>query len=85
MAVISGTFADTGQSATVAAPIITIQMNFASTGSVNVESQMPGGDWIVIETVTADYHQVVEQGGAVPIRLNCTDATGNVDYALTTK
>lgn len=85
MAQISGTFAGTGASAAMAAPTITIQMDFAGTATVTVESQMPSGAWIIVETVTADYHKVFDQGGAVPIRLNCTAFTNNVEYALTSK
>ena len=85
MAQITGTFAATGASPAMAAPIITIQMDFAGTASVDVQSQMPSGAWITVETVTADYHKVFDQGGVVPIRLNCTAFTNNVEYALTSK
>lgn len=85
MAQISGTFAGTGVSAGMAAPTITIQMDFAGTASVDVQSQMPSGAWITVETVTADYHKVFDQGGGVPIRLSCTAHTNNVEYSLTSK
>lgn len=84
MAEITGTFAATGQSAELASPSgVTIQMDFAGTASVNVESKLPTGTWIVLEAVTADYHKVYDS--LAPVRLNCTARTNNVVYALTSR
>lgn len=84
MSVVSGTFTAASQaSEAVGADLITIQLDFAGTASVDIESQLPDGAWVVVDTKTADYHGVFEQGGAVPVRVKCTAHTNDVKYALT--
>lgn len=83
MSTITGTFSATGQSSTCTGKAIDIAMNFAGTASVDVERQMPDGDWIKIETgVTADYNKVAEFASPTALRLNCTAYTDAVEYLL---
>jgi hypothetical protein len=84
MSVISGTFTAASQaSEALGAEEITIQLDFAGTATVDIESQLPDGTWFTVESKTADYHGVFEQGGAVPVRVKCTAHTDDVKYALT--
>lgn len=84
MAQITGTFVAPGASTSMSAASITIQLDFTGNpAQVDIQSQMPGGSWITVETVKADYHKIFDQGGVVPIRLNCTAVTGSIEYAMT--
>lgn len=59
-----------------------IMMDFGS-GSVDVESRMPKGTWIKAETaITADYVKVWDVPKGVPVRLNCTSYTSEIQYAI---
>jgi hypothetical protein len=82
MAQITGTFSATGASAQITGSRVTIQLDFAGTATVQIQSQMPNGAWILVDTKTADYHGVFEPA-TTPIRLNCSAYTNAVDYALT--
>lgn len=79
---VAGTFTATGQSATAVGSSFLITMDFASTGSVNIQTEMPGGSWITIETVTADFCKVWDGAAVTSLRLDCTDATGNIEYSV---
>lgn len=85
MAQVTGTFSSPGASSTVTgATSISIQLDFSGVpASVDVQSQMPGGAWITIETVKSDYHKIIDQAASVPVRLNCTAVTGSIEWAMT--
>jgi len=85
MAQVQGSFAATGQSTPVAGSRISIKMKFAGTASVDVEEQMPSGNWIKIDTgITADYRKVFDSPSLSSIRLNCTAFTNAVEYVVET-
>lgn len=83
MAIVSGTFSGTGQSAVIAAKKIHIRMDFAGTASVDVEVQMPSGSWIKTATgIVADYDMAYHSAAMTSMRLNCTAHTNNVEYTM---
>lgn len=83
MSTVTGTFSGTGSSSVCTGRCIDIVMNFAGTASVDVERQMPDGDWIKIETgITADYNKVAEFPASVHLRLTCTAHTNDVEYGM---
>jgi hypothetical protein len=78
-----GTFTGTGVSPTEKGLFMDISMKFAGTASVDIELQMPSGDWLKIETgVVADFHRIFNSTAGQTIRLNCTAHTQNVEYAI---
>lgn len=77
-----GTFGATGVSGSVEANYIEITMDFGS-GSVDVEKQMPSGNWIKIETaITADYAKAFSSPVLSVLRLNCTAWVSAIEYAI---
>jgi hypothetical protein len=85
MATITGTFSATGQSTPIVGRKVNVAMNFAGTASVDIERQMPDGDWIKVDTaITADSDQVLDYPANVAIRLNCTAYTNDVEYVMMT-
>jgi hypothetical protein len=84
MAIVTGTFSGTGQSAAIAFCHGVISMDFSGTASVDVEEQIPTtGSWIKIVTgITADYRQNYDSPVIRTLRLNCTAYTNNVEYSI---
>lgn len=83
MAIVSGSFAGTGQSNSVFARRVHITMDFAGTATVDIERRMPSGTWVKIATsVTADYSNGFDFYTPTAIRLNCTAYTNAVEYVL---
>ena len=77
-----GTFRATGTSTSVSGQFIEVTLRFG-TGSVDIEKQMPSGEWIKIETaVVADYGKVLSSPAHSAIRLNCTSYTAAIEYAM---
>lgn len=81
MAVVSGTFSGTGNSAPIVGGEVRIDMTFAGTATVNVQWLLDGVNWRTIDSYTASAQIVVDAGG-IPVRLNCSAHTNNVDFAL---
>lgn len=77
-----GTFTTTGQSAVIRCRRADVSLGFAGTGSVNVERSSDDTTYKSIETHTADVEQTYEAGSVMYLRLNCTDATNNIDYRI---
>lgn len=78
-----GTFSGTGQSGVVVGSSIAIRMDFSGTASVDIETQMPSGNWLKYgSSITADSNQVVDFGVMTAVRLNCTALTNNVEYLV---
>jgi hypothetical protein len=84
MAIVTGTFSGTGQSAAVTSGKVYIDMTFAGTATVAVEWLLDGTNWRAINSYTASAQVIVESGG-IPVRLNCTAFTNNVTYAIRDK
>ena len=84
MAIITGTFSGTGNSAGIVSGKVYIDMTFAGTATVNVQWQLDGSNWRTIDSYTASDQLVVDSGG-IPVRLNCSAHTDNVTYALRDK
>lgn len=85
MAIVKGTFTGTGQSTPIVGCKIDIALDFAGTASIDIERQMPDGDWIKIESdIAADYNEVAELPANTALRLNCTAHTNDVDYVMQT-
>lgn len=83
---VTGSFSGTGQSATIVARKIDVKMDFSGTATVQIETQMPSGAWIVVGTAfTADTSQVVEFASRGAVRLNCTAYTNSVEYSMTSE
>lgn len=83
MSSVTGTFSGTGASSAVLDDAIDVMLRFVGTASVDVEVEMPSGNWIKIETgITADYHKVFESAAAQNLRVNCTAHTDDVEYAI---
>lgn len=81
MAIVSGTFSGTGNSAGIVGGPIAIDLTFAGTATVNVQWSVDGTNWRTIDSYTASDQIVVDAGG-VPVRLNCSAHTDNVTYAM---
>lgn len=85
--VYSGTIAGTGVPATL--PELTvnkciIDLDFAGTATVELQWKVDGVNWKTYASYTADAHIIFEPNVAVPIRLNCTAYTNDVDWAIRT-
>lgn len=78
---VTGTFSGTGQSSILIAQSAALDMTFAGTATVNLERQIDGTNWRVIETYTASVHLNIYPQG-FPTRLNCTAHTNDVVYAM---
>ena len=84
MAIVTGTFSGTGNSAVVVSGKVYIDLTFAGTATVNVQWQLDGTNWRTIDSYTASDQIVVESGG-IPVRLNCSAHTNDVTYAIRPK
>jgi hypothetical protein len=61
-----------------------IDIDFASTGSVDIEKKMPSGAWIKVATgITADYANVWDEPAMSTIRLNITANGSTIEWAVT--
>lgn len=77
-----GYFRATGSSEVCAGQFVEITMNFG-TGSVDIEKQMPSGEWTKIETgIAADYGNVFSSPVRAALRLTCTSYTNPIEYAM---
>lgn len=60
-----------------------VKLDFASTGSVDIEEKMPSGNWIKVVTgITADYSNVWESPAMTTIRLNVTANGSTIEWAV---
>ena len=88
MAQVSGTFTGTGPSAEIAAihgnGIVAIDATFAGAATVAVEWTVDGNNWRPVESFTASFQKVFEAPG-IAVRLNCTEHTADVAYAMATR
>jgi hypothetical protein len=80
----TGTKSGTGALTTVGPNYkFNIDIDFASTGSVDIEKQMPSGAWIKAATgITADYTNVFETPAMSTIRLNVTANGSTIEWAV---
>lgn len=78
---VSGTFADTGDSDPITAETVNIDLTFVGTATVNLQWKVDGTNWRTVESYTAS-DQIVFEAARVPIRLNCSAHTDNVSYAM---
>ncbi len=84
MAKISGTFTDTGESATWCSASATVILNFGS-GSVTIEAyDEDNANWVRHVTKTSDYADVLPNFGKCQCRLSCTAHTTDIDYCVYT-
>lgn len=86
---LNATFAATGQSASFVSPVgvreLAMGLDFAGTGSVNLEIKL-GGNWYIVETFTTDIAKLVSVPGTKTseFRLNCTARSADILYFLGT-
>jgi hypothetical protein len=83
--IVRDTFTETGDSAVCTGRFIGIQINFASTGSVDIKELQADGNYITAgEAVTSDYINTYghPDGPVRSIKLTATDATGNIWYEM---
>lgn len=60
-----------------------IDIDIATTGSVDIEKKMPSGAWIKVVTgITADYSNVFETPAMSTIRLNVTAVGSTIEWAV---
>ena len=60
-----------------------IDIDFATTGSVDIEKKMPSGAWIKVVTgITADYSSVYDTPAMSTIRLNVTAVGSTIEWAV---
>lgn len=78
---VSGTFSGTGNSGTVTAEKVNIDLTFVGTATVNLQWKVDGTNWRTVTSYTAS-DQIVFEAARVPIRLNCSAHTDNVAYAM---
>ncbi|MBW3099240.1 hypothetical protein [Pseudohoeflea coraliihabitans] len=86
MSQITDTFEATGTSDEIISDVIDIAIRHTGTASIDVERQMPSGNWIKIKTgITADYNETWNfgRGVYVTLRLNCTSYTDDAEFAMT--
>lgn len=80
---VKGQFTGASTSSTITGRKIKIIMDVTGTASVDIEEQLPTGNWIKIATaITADYSQVFDSPVICSLRLNNTAGAGPVDYAM---
>ncbi|RUW04040.1 MAG: hypothetical protein E5X94_00660 [Mesorhizobium sp.] len=85
MAILAGTISGTGATGAIAGTKFSIKMDFSGTASVDIEEQMPSGNWIkAVTAITADYVQVYDRPTLTTLRLNCTAFTNSVEYIVET-
>lgn len=89
MPLVSGTFAATGQSATLnmSAADGTLSLVFAGTATVKLQRSFDkGATWKDMKTYTANAEEnFFEPCSEVQYRLNCTAHTNNVTYVMGTR
>lgn len=84
---LNSTFTTTTQSSSFVSPVgareLALGLDFAGTGSVNLEISL-GGNWYVVETFTADAARLVSIPGSKTreFRLNCTARSADILYFL---
>ena len=78
---VTGTFEATGQSATITANRLAIDLNFG-TGTVVVQWRLDGENWTDVESFTADAAKLYGPGPTVEWRLNCTDHSVDIVYSM---
>ena len=77
-----GYFRATGSSEQVAGQFVEITMNFGE-GSVDIEKQMPSGQWTKIEAaIVEDYGNVFSSPVRAVLRLTCTSYVSPIEYAM---
>lgn len=81
--IVSGTISATGTTPEVSGGQVAIDLTL-SAGSVDVEWCVDGINWRPIETFTASAQRVYDALG-VPIRLNCTNYSAPINYAMRTR
>lgn len=85
MAVVSGTFTATGESATCVGTAIDVSIQGIASSTVLVQRRI-GDNWRTIETVTADGEYVVENATGLEHRLSCTVyGSGTITYAMVSR
>lgn len=78
MPAVEGTFSAPGQSASLSREKMDISIRFPGAASVDVEMQMPSGNWIKLEAgIVADYHKVFDSSAEQNVRLNATAAAAS--------
>lgn len=84
MPAVQGTFSAPGQSEVMYRRQVDVSLRFPGAASVDVELQMPSGNWIKLEAgIVADYHKVFDSGTNQTIRLNATSAAASsCEYSL---
>lgn len=80
---ITGTFTGTGVSATATGRTMDVLIDIGGATSIDLEKQMPSGNWIKIETgIVADYNKVHVGTTEISLRLNCTAFGAATEYTL---
>ena len=84
MPAIKGTFSEAGVSESVTREKLDISMRFPGAASVDVEMQMPSGNWIKLETgIVDDYHKVFDGSAPQTVRLNAISAAADsCEYSI---
>lgn len=83
MATVTGTFTGAGASDSVSGKKMDARLRFVGTATVQLESKMPSGNWMVEEAnITTDYHKVIDVASFIEYRFNCTAHTQDVEYAI---
>lgn len=80
----SGTFSSTGTSDTIILDKGVLTLSFG-TGTVKLTTQESvSSAWVDVPdgSFTADTVQVIDFPVRVPLRLNCTSHSGNIDYEI---
>ncbi len=85
MAIVTGTFTGTGQSAVINAIAVDVSLTGAASATVGIQRRI-GGTWATIESITGDGERVVESATNLEYRLNCSAYTsGTVTYAMVSR
>lgn len=83
MATVTGTFTGMGASDSVSGKKMDARLRFTGSATVQLESKMPSGNWMVEEAnITTDYHKVIDVASFIEYRFNCTVHTQDVEYAI---
>jgi hypothetical protein len=79
---VSGVFTKVDTSDDILSKAIDVSIGGTFVATINIERYI-GGDWRIIEQLTAPAERYIENRKAYPIRLKCAAYTsGTVDYAL---
>ena len=78
---VSGTFANTGNSDPITSSKVNLDLTFAGVATVNLQWKVDGTNWRTIESYTSSTQKVFE-AARVPLRLNCSAHTNDVTYAM---